>query len=85
MEKELMEYMKDFQFIDFLAFGRYLEAEEREDFEGFIIEIIDNFSRRTKKDRKQILSLAKKISKKNTCAAKQKTEEVNNGDNENSR
>ena len=65
MEKKLIRYIKNFQLSDLLGFARIVGAEETEDFEDFVTEVIVKFLEMPRKDRKNLLKLAKQVSENN--------------------
>lgn len=65
MEKKLIEYIKNFQLSDLLGFARIVGAEETEDFEDFVTEVVVKFLEMPRKDRKNLLKLAKQVSENN--------------------
>lgn len=65
MEKKLIGYIKNFQLSDLLGFARIVGAEETEDFEDFVTEVVMKFLEMPRKDRKNLLKLAKQISENN--------------------
>lgn len=65
MEKKLIEYIKNFQLSDLLGFARIVGAEETEDFEDFVTEVVMKFLEMPRKDRKNLLKLAKQVSENN--------------------
>lgn len=65
MEKKLIRYIKNFQLSDLLGFARIVGAEETEDFEDFVTEVVMKFLEMPRKDRKNLLKLAKQVSENN--------------------
>ena len=65
MEKKLIRYIKNFQLSDLLGFARIVGAEEIEDFEDFVTEVVVKFLEMPRKDRKNLLKLAKQVSENN--------------------
>jgi len=65
VEKKLIEYIKNFQLSDLLGFARIVGAEETEDFEDFVTEVVVKFLEMPRKDRKNLLKLAKQVSENN--------------------
>lgn len=65
MEKKLIRYIKNFQLSDLLGFARIVGAEETEDFEDFVTEVVVKFLEMPRKDRKNLLKLAKQVSENN--------------------
>lgn len=62
--------MKDFSFTDILAFGNILEVQEKEDFQEFVEEIMVAFNQKPRNIRRQLLKLAKDVSKDNRSCKK---------------
>lgn len=65
MEKKLIRYIKNFQLSDLLGFARIVGAEQTEDFEDFVTEVVMKFLEMPRKDRKNLLKLAKQVSENN--------------------
>lgn len=65
MEKKLIRYIKNFQLSDLLGFARIVGAEETENFEDFVTEVVMKFLEMPRKDRKNLLKLAKQVSENN--------------------
>lgn len=65
MEKKLIRYIKNFQLSDLFGFARIVGAEETEDFEDFVTEVVMKFLEMPRKDRKNLLKLAKQVSENN--------------------
>ena len=65
MEKKLIEYIKDFQLVDLLGFARIVGAQEQEDFEDYVTEVVMKYLELPRKDRKNLLKIAKQISENN--------------------
>lgn len=65
MEKKLIEYIKSFQLTDLLGFGNILSVPEEDNFENYIINIVNNFSKENYRKRKALLKLAKDIATNN--------------------
>ena len=65
MEKKLIGYIKNFQLSDLLGFARIVGAEETEDFEDFVTEVVMKFLEMPRNDRKNLLKLAKQVSENN--------------------
>ena len=61
MVKELLEYMTDMDLPDILGIARLVGAEEQDDFQDFITEICLKFQDKSRKERKQIVKLAKEV------------------------
>lgn len=64
-EKKLIEYMKHFQLLDLLAFGKMLDVEEEDDFDEYMVNIIAAFSEKNRRDRRKLLKLARLIKENN--------------------
>ena len=65
MEKKLIEYIKDFQLVDLLGFARIVGAQEQEDFEDYVTEVVMKYLELPRKDRRNLLKIAKQISENN--------------------
>lgn len=65
MEKRLLGYMKNFELVDFYGFANIVGAKETEEFEDFVTEIIIKFMELPRKDRKNLLKIAKDIAGNN--------------------
>lgn len=65
MEKKLIGYIKDFELVDLLGFARIVGAEEQEDFEDFVVEVVEKYLELPRKDRRNLLKIAKQISENN--------------------
>ncbi len=63
--EKFLEFMKDFQFTDVLAFGKLLSVEEKEDFEEFVVDILEAFNLQNRNKRREMLKLAKDVSRAN--------------------
>lgn len=61
----MIQYFKNFQFTDLLAFGNILGVAEEDDFVEYVTKILDAFSKCDRKKRKSLLKLAKDVSKAN--------------------
>lgn len=65
MEKKLIGYIKDFELVDLLGFARIVGAEEQENFEDFVVEVVEKYLELPRKDRRNLLKIAKQISENN--------------------
>lgn len=65
MEKKLVNYFKDFQLVDLIAFARIVGAEEKEEFEDYVVDIVMKFTELDRKHRRELLKLAKQVSENN--------------------
>ena len=65
MEKKLIEYIKDFQLVDLFGFARIVGAQEQEDFEDYVTEVVMKYLELPRKDRKNLLKIAKQVSENN--------------------
>ena len=66
MERKLIKYITNFQLSDLLGFARIVGANQKiEDFEDFVTEVIIKFLELPKKDRKNLLKIAKQVSENN--------------------
>ena len=81
MEKKLIKLFTEFTLTDLLGFGKLLGVNDTKmEFEDFIIEIVVQFSKRRRKERRSLLKLAQKIVEDNR---RFKYEEEDNNDNDN--
>lgn len=62
MEEKLIKYLSFFQLSDLIGFAAILQVEEKEDFNEFIVEIIEAFQKKNRTIRKELLKLAKEVS-----------------------
>lgn len=65
MEKKLVSYLKNFQLSDLIGFSRILQVPEQDSFVDFLVDIVEAFSKKNRKARKELLKLAKDISLNN--------------------
>lgn len=75
LERKLLNYLATFQLSDLIGFARILDLPENDDFQEFLTDIICEFGCRNRKERKNLLRLAKDVSENNTSfvpPAKQK-------------
>lgn len=75
MEKKLIEYIKDFQLVDLFGFARIVGAQEQENFEDYVVEVVMKYLKLPRKDRKNLLKIAKQISENNREYDRLKQEE----------
>ena len=62
MEKKLIQLFTEFTLTDLLGFGKLVGVNNTEmEFEDFITEIVVEFSKRRRKERRSLLKLAQKI------------------------
>ena len=62
MEKKLIKLFTEFTLTDLLGFGKLLGVNDTKmEFEDFITEIVVQFSKRRRKERRSLLKLAQKI------------------------
>ena len=66
LEKKLLNYLANFQLSDLIGFARILDLPEQDDFQEFLTDIIYEFGNRNRKERKNLLRLARDISENNT-------------------
>lgn len=62
---KLLEHMRNFQLSDMIAVGNIVGAEEKEDFDDFLTDVIIKFQELPRNKRKELVKLAKKVSKAN--------------------
>lgn len=65
MEEKLIKYLTTFQLSDLIGFAAILQVQEEEDFNEYIINIVEAFTAKNRKIRKELLKLAKDISLNN--------------------
>lgn len=65
MEEKLIKYLTTFQLSDLIGFAAILQAQEEEDFNEYIVNIVEAFAAKNRKIRKELLKLAKDISLNN--------------------
>ena len=65
MEEKLIKYLTTFQLSDLIGFAAILQVQEEEDFNEYIVNIVEAFSAKNRKIRKELLKLAKDISLNN--------------------
>ena len=65
MEEKLIKYLTTFQLSDLIGFAAILQVQEEEDFNEYIVNIVDAFAAKNRKIRKELLKLAKDISLNN--------------------
>ena len=65
MEEKLINYLTTFKLSDLIGFAAILQVQEEEDFNEYIINIVEAFTAKNRKIRKELLKLAKDISLNN--------------------
>lgn len=65
MEEKLIKYLTTFQLSDLIGFAAILQVQEEEDFNEYIVNIVEAFVAKNRKIRKELLKLAKDISLNN--------------------
>ena len=65
MEEKLIKYLTTFQLQDLIGFAAILQVQEEEDFNEYIVNIVEAFAAKNRKIRKELLKLAKDISLNN--------------------
>jgi hypothetical protein len=65
MEEKLIKYLTTFQLSDLIGFAAILQVQEGEDFNEYIVNIVEAFAAKNRKIRKELLKLAKDISLNN--------------------
>lgn len=81
MEKKLIQLFTEFTLTDLLGFGKLVGVNDTKmEFEDFITEIVIEFSKRRRKERRSLLKLAQKIVEDNRTF---KYEEENKNNNNN--
>lgn len=81
MEKKLIKLFTEFTLSDLLGFGRFLGVTNTDmEFEDFITEIVVQFSKRRRTERRSLLKFAQKVVEDNR---RFNYEEEDNNDNDN--
>ena len=65
MEEKLIKYLTTFQLSDLIGFAAILQVQEEEDFNEYVVNIVEAFAAKNRKIRKELLKLAKDISLNN--------------------
>lgn len=79
MEKKLIQLFTEFTLTDLLGFGKLVGVNDTKmEFEDFITQIVVEFSKRRRKERRSLLKLAQKIVEDNRTFKYE--EEKNNND-----
>lgn len=65
MEEKLIKYLTTFQLSDLIGFAAILQVQEEEDFNEYIVNIVEAFAAKNREIRKELLKLAKDISLNN--------------------
>lgn len=65
MEEKLIKYLTTFQLSDLIGFAAILQVQEEEDFNEYIVNIVEAFAAKNRRIRKELLKLAKDISLNN--------------------
>lgn len=65
MEEKLIKYLTTFQLSDLIGFAAILQVQEEEDFNEYIVNIVEAFAAKNKEIKKKLLKLAKDISLNN--------------------
>lgn len=65
MEEKLIKYLTTFQLSDLIGFAAILQVQEEEDFNEYIVNIVEAFAAKNRKIRKELLKLAKDINLNN--------------------
>lgn len=65
MEEKLIKYLTFFQLSDLIGFAAILQVQEEEDFNEYIVNIVEAFAAKNREIRKELLELAKDISLNN--------------------
>lgn len=73
--KEFLNLFKDLQFSDIIGLANILQVPEKEDFEEFVIDIMEAFNSQNRNMRREILQLAKDIVKDNKVLVSKKEAE----------
>ena len=62
---KLLGHMRNFQLSDMIAIGNIVGAEEKEDFDDFLTDVIVKFQELPRNKRKALVKLAKQVDKAN--------------------
>lgn len=82
MEKKLIQLFTEFTLTDLLGFGKLVGVNDTKmEFEDFITEIVVEFSKRRRKERRSLLKLAQKIVEDNRNFRYEEEKKNNNDDN----
>lgn len=73
--KEFLNLFKDLQFSDIIGLANILQVPEKEDFEEFVIDLMEAFNSQNRTIRREILQLAKDIVKDNKVLVSEKEAE----------
>lgn len=65
MEEKLIKYLTTFQLSDLIGFAAILQVQEEEDFNEYIVNIVEAFAAKNREIREELLKLAKDISLNN--------------------
>ena len=64
--EKLFQIMRDdFQLIDLVGFARLLGVKENDNFEDFMVEILDSYNQQEKKRQRLLLSMARDVAAAN--------------------
>ena len=81
MEKKLIQLFTEFTLTDLLGFGKLVGVNDTKmEFEDFITEIVVEFSKRRRKERRSLLKLAQKIVEDNRTFKYEDGKNNNNDD-----
>lgn len=81
MEKKLIQLFTEFTLTDLLGFGKLVGVNDTKmEFEDFITEIVVEFSKRRRKERRSLLKLAQKIVEDNRTFKYEDEKKNNNND-----
>ena len=73
--KEFLNLFKDLQFSDIIGLANILQVPEKEDFEEFVIDLMEAFNSQNRDMRRKILQFAKDIVKDNKVLVSEKEAE----------
>lgn len=65
MEEKLIKYLTSFQLSDLIGFAAILQVQEEEDFNEYVVNIVEAFAAKNRQIRKELLKLAKDVSLNN--------------------
>lgn len=81
MEKKLIQLFTEFTLTDLLGFGKLVGVNDTKmEFEDFITQIVVEFSKRRRKERRSLLKLAQKIVEDNRTFKYEEEKNNNNDD-----
>ena len=70
-----MEYLAKFRPLDIMGFAALLKVEPQDDFEEFVVDIVSKFSTLDRRHRRELLKLARDVSRANSDLFKDQVQE----------